>query len=160
VADYAEEPLTTPDPAVSPGVVRSVGLTRVAWLVLFAVPSAVLVTAALLTPNPIGHGTHMQLGLPACGFMVYTGIPCPGCGLTTCFAFMMRGDIVAAAAANPSGVLLFLLTLATVPVAAVGFVRAHSVLDTLDRLHAEKWALLLAVTSLVVWAVRVGRILL
>ncbi|MCA9610613.1 MAG: hypothetical protein KC619_33690, partial [Myxococcales bacterium] len=48
------------------------------WAVLFSGPLAVLVTAAMLTPSPEGHGTHTQLGLPPCGFLVYTGYPCPG----------------------------------------------------------------------------------
>lgn len=127
---------------------------RVVWAVLFAVPMAVVVTAALLTPDPHGHGTHTQLGLPPCGFLVFTGYPCPGCGLTTAFAHMVRFQVGGAFLANPFGVVLFLATFATIPLAAAGFLRGWAVVPTLDRIHAEKIAIVLAVLSLLTWIVR------
>jgi len=130
--------------------------TRLGWLVLFLGPLTVIVLAALLTPDPAGHGTHRQLGLPPCGFLFVTGYPCPACGLTTSFAHMVRGQIVGAAAANPFGILLFLVSAATIPIAAAGFVRGWPVFETLDRLQFEKWALLLVCTSLVVWVTRMA----
>lgn len=126
------------------------------WLVLFAGPLAVVITAALLTPSPSGHGTHTQLGLPPCGFLVYTGYPCPGCGLTTSFAHMVRLQVVGAAQANPFGILLFTATVLTIPLAAMGIVRRLPVVDTLDRLHAEKIAIGLSVVSIVTWLVRIS----
>ena len=128
--------------------------SRIAWLIFFSAPLAVLVTAAALTPNPLGHGTHTQLGLPPCGFLVLSGIQCPGCGLTTCFAYMIRGQVVGAALANPFGIPLFLVTLASIPVSAVGFVRGWRVIDTLERLHFEKIAIGLSICSLLVWGIR------
>lgn len=126
------------------------------WLVLFSGPLAVLITAATLSPSPEGHGTHTQLGLPPCGFLVYTGYPCPGCGLTTSFSHMIRLDVIGAFGANPFGILLFLCTAAMVPLALLGIVRRMPVIDTLDRLHAEKIAIGLSVVSIVVWVVEVG----
>jgi hypothetical protein len=125
------------------------------WAVLFLGPLAVLITAAMLTPTAEGHGTHTQLGLPPCGFIVYTGYPCPGCGLTTSFAHMIRLQIGGALGANPFGVLLFLCTAAMVPLALLGIVRRMPVIDTLDRLHAEKIAIGLSVISIAVWITRV-----
>ena len=130
--------------------------SRVGWLILFAGPVAVLITAAMLTPSAAGHGTHTQLGLPPCGFLVYTGFPCPGCGLTTSFANMIRLRVFDAFNANPFGILLFSCTVAIVPVAAIGFVRRLPIIDTMDRLHAEKVAIALSVISLAVWFVKVG----
>lgn len=130
-------------------------VSRLGWL-LFLLPAvAVVITAAFLTPNPIGHGTHTQLGLPPCGFYVLTGVPCPGCGLTTCFAYMVRADVTGAATANPFGIMLFLTTAAVIPISLLGFLRGRPVIDTLDRMHADKWAILLAGCSLTVWLVRV-----
>ncbi len=126
---------------------------------LFLVPVAVFITAALLTPNPHGDGTHVQLGLPPCGFYVLTGLPCPGCGLTTCFAYMIRGDVVNASRANAFGVMLFLASATTAGIALVGLIRGWSVIATLDRLRADRWAILLAACSLTVWIVRVVTIL-
>jgi hypothetical protein len=131
-------------------------LSIASWLVLLLGPLAVLVTAAMLTPSPEGHGTHTQLGLPPCGFLVYTGYPCPGCGLTTSFAHMIRFEIFGAAQANPFGILLFLCTAAMVPLAVAGIARRMPVIDTLDRLHAEKIAIALSILSIIVWGTRVA----
>ena len=130
--------------------------SRMTWLVLFTLPAAVMITALMLTPDPAGHGTHTQLGLPPCGFLIVSGYPCPGCGLTTSFAHMIRLEIVGAALANPFGILLFLVSFAMIPLAALGFIRGWPVVDTLDRLHFEKWAVLLAATSVLTWVVRIG----
>ncbi|MDW8361967.1 MAG: DUF2752 domain-containing protein [Myxococcales bacterium] len=126
------------------------------WSVLLLGPLAVLTTAALLRPDPSGHGTHTQLGLPPCGFHVVTGLPCPGCGMTTSFAHMVRLEIVPAALANPFGVPLALLTAACVPLALFGIARRLPVLETLERLRVEMWAILLACTLFLVWIVRLA----
>ena len=68
---------------------------------------ATLTMARLVEPNPAGYGTHRQLGLPPCLFRTITGLPCPSCGLTTCFAHAARWDWDRALAAQPFGVLLF-----------------------------------------------------
>lgn len=126
------------------------------WAVLFSGPLGVVITAFFLNPSPAGHGTHTQLGLPPCGFLEYTGYPCPGCGLTTSFSHMVRLQIGGAFQANPFGILLFLTTVAIIPVALVGMVRKMPVVDTLDRFHAEKIAIGLSVVSLVVWGITVA----
>ncbi len=132
-------------------------VSLITWAILFAGPLAVLITAATLTPSAEGHGTHTQLGLPPCGFLVYTGYPCPGCGLTTSFTHMIRLQVDGAFHANPFGILLFLCTFAMVPLALLGIVRRMPVVDTLDRLHAEKIAIGLSIVSITVWLIRVGR---
>lgn len=165
----AELPSTAPTPGPQPRVLPGRGTifgadlvgagnwsSIVTWAVLFAGPLAVLITAATLSPSAAGHGTHTQLGLPPCGFLVYTGFPCPGCGLTTSFAHMIRLEVVGAFHANPFGILLFLCTAAMVPLALFGIVRRLPVVDTLDRLHAEKVAIGLSILSLVVWVVKIG----
>ena len=131
-------------------------LSRITWAGLFLVPLSVLVTAAMLTPDPAGHGTHTQLGLPPCGFLVFTGYPCPGCGLTTAFAHMIRFQVIGAWHANPFGIALFLGTAAFVPFAAAGLLRGWSVVAALDRIHAEKFAILFALLSVVSWLTRVA----
>ena len=134
--------------------------SRLAWLVFLGLPLFVVITAFTLTPDPAGHGTHTQLGLPPCGFLVTTGLPCPGCGLTTSFSHMVRLEVVGAARANPFGVALFLVTFFTIPIAAIGLVRGLPVLGTLERLHFEKVIVLLAASSCVVWLIRIGTALL
>ncbi|MEM9191666.1 MAG: DUF2752 domain-containing protein [Myxococcota bacterium] len=153
MADAATIPAVTAESKDVP--VRGTWLSRVVWLFLFAPPAAVFYTAATLTPSLEGHGTHTQLGLPPCGFLVMTGLPCPGCGLTTCFSHMVRGEFLSATAANPFGVMLFLVSTACMVTAFIGMIRALPVLETLDRLKADKWAMLLAASSLTVWLVKV-----
>ena len=129
---------------------------RIGWFVLGTLPAFVIALAATLSPDPSGHGTHQQLGLPPCGFIYVTGYPCPGCGLTTAFAHMVRLQFVGAARANPFGILLFMVSFATIWVSLYGFVKKLPVIRTLERLQFERWAVLLSVTAVTVWAVRVA----
>ncbi|MCA9136519.1 MAG: DUF2752 domain-containing protein [Planctomycetales bacterium] len=67
---------------------------------------ALLVTASALKPSSAGLGTHHQLGLPPCTIRVLFGVRCPSCGMTTSWAHVMRGNLLASAKANPGGMLL------------------------------------------------------
>jgi hypothetical protein len=71
--------------------------------------------ALCLPPDPQGYGTHQQLGLPPCTFQFFFNIPCPSCGMTTCFAHFVRGQWVAAFHANAAGLLLACVCLAQIP---------------------------------------------
>jgi hypothetical protein len=134
---------------------RGTWVSRVTWGIMLVIAVATVITAGILTPDPAGHGTHTQLGLPPCGFLVITGYPCPGCGLTTCFSAMAHFDPITAAMANPFGVMLFLVTLASIPISALGLWRGWGVISVLDRLRADRWALLLATCSVMVWLIRI-----
>ncbi len=76
-----------------------------------AVCLSVLVLAALLKPSPEGFGTHTghPLRLSSCGWLERTGIPCPACGMTTSFAWFVRGNVAASLYVQPMGCLLALL---------------------------------------------------
>lgn len=67
---------------------------------------AVLVVAARLAPSADGHGTHEQLGMPRCSWVVAFDKPCPTCGMTTAFAHAAEGDLLASAHVQPAGMLL------------------------------------------------------
>jgi Protein of unknown function (DUF2752) len=95
---------------------------RACWFALFAALS-ILFLARLLKPSPSGVGTHEQLHLPACPFFRLTGWPCPSCGFTTSFAHAARGDWLQALTTQPFGLLLFGLTLMTIPVCLVLLIR-------------------------------------
>jgi hypothetical protein len=79
--------------------------------------------ARWLEPSPKGFGTHTQLGLPPCHFLWVTGRPCPTCGMTTAFAWFVRGRLDRSWQANPVGVLLAASCLALIPWLLAGAVR-------------------------------------
>jgi hypothetical protein len=76
---------------------------------------AVLAVAGWLEPAARGYGTHTQLGLPPCNFLRLTHLPCPSCGLTTCFAYAVRFQFWKAFLANPFGLLAFFGTVSLIP---------------------------------------------
>jgi hypothetical protein len=75
----------------------------------------VFVIAFRLQPDERGFGTHQQLGLPPCTFREFTGVNCPHCGMTTCFANVVRGRFAAAWNANPAGIPLVALFACGIP---------------------------------------------
>jgi hypothetical protein len=76
---------------------------------------ALLITASRLTPSPRGMGTHQGLGLPPCTIVQWYGVRCPSCGMTTSWAHLTRGHLVAALRANSGGTLLGLAAFVTGP---------------------------------------------
>lgn len=91
------------------------------------VPCLVLLGLAIwLRPDSARFGTHKQLGmllgqhpLPPCTMITFFGYPCPTCGMTTAFAHTVRAQFISAFIAQPAGLFLALLTIAT----AVGSAR-------------------------------------
>ncbi|MGE3109487.1 MAG: DUF2752 domain-containing protein [Phycisphaerales bacterium] len=67
---------------------------------------AVMIVGTSLTPAAEGHGTHQQLGLPACAFYVSTGSPCPTCGMTTAFSHVAHREPWRGFVTQPFGALL------------------------------------------------------
>src|SRR5512136_652854 len=84
---------------------------RLAWAGVAVSCAAVLVLARLLHPDPRGFGTHEQMGMPPCSSVLLTGLPCPTCGMTTAFSWVMHGHLWLAAKAQPAGLLSCLATI-------------------------------------------------
>ena len=82
---------------------------RLLALVVLAVCVAVLAVATWLQPSRSGLGTHTQLGLPDCGFLMGTGIPCATCGLTTSVSLAVHGDLMDSFITQPAGMIIGLL---------------------------------------------------
>src|SRR5262245_53791096 len=85
------------------GVGARVGALAIALVCLMG-----LALAARLRPESAGHGTHMQLGLPACGWAAYFGKPCATCGMTTAWAWAAHGRYGESFLAQPMGMILCL----------------------------------------------------
>jgi hypothetical protein len=74
----------------------------------------------------VANAVHVTL--PACPFLTLTGHPCPFCGGTRSFAYMWQGNVTHSAELYPLGPLLFMSTLAAIPV-LLGAVLADRTLE-------------------------------
>lgn len=83
-------------------------LPRIGALGLALACASPLAMAAVLTPSTEGMGTHTQMGLPECGFVIATGYPCATCGCTTAFAHAADGSLLTSFMTQPFGALLAL----------------------------------------------------
>lgn len=84
---------------------------RARWraVLLMATAATVLIVASILDPDTRGMGTHQQLGLPPCGFIQATGLPCVTCGYTTAFSLAARGDLIGALGTQPAAAALAMI---------------------------------------------------
>ncbi len=106
------------------GVPRCKLGTQLGWFLLWLGTTAV---ALYVTPNAAGHGTHQNLGFPPCPSVLATGRPCPGCGLTTSFAWTVRGSFANAFHAHALGTVLYALFTTAALLALWGFSTRRSV---------------------------------
>jgi hypothetical protein len=79
---------------------------RALCLALAAGCMGVLAIGWSLTPDARGVGTHQALGLPACGWLLGTGWPCPTCGMTTSVSLAAHGRLLDSARVQPLGLVL------------------------------------------------------
>lgn len=128
--------MTSPPRASPPSRAATGTWARLGAAAIAALCLGVLALASSLKPSPYGLGTHRQLGLMECGWMIALGKPCPTCGMTTAFAHAAHGDLASASRAQPLGAVLAVLTAsafwASVHVAATGS-RLAGVCGTLLR---------------------------
>ena len=118
-------------------------------LALTATPLAV---AAWLSPDARGYDTHTALGLPACGFPQRWGLPCPTCGMTTAFAWLVRGRILEAARTQFFGALLAAACVVWSLAAAAQLVSGRPVLARVGP--RRSWLLPAAALLMAAWALK------
>lgn len=116
---------------------------------------AILLVGARLQPSDAGHGTHEQLGLPACAFAQTLGRPCATCGMTTAVTHVANGNLARGALVQPFGAGIALA-------AAAGFWIALHVTLTGSRLWrlaspllTTRPLLLLAALLLAAWVYKI-----
>ncbi len=117
--------------------------------------ATILGLAAYLEPSPTGLGTHTQLAMPTCGWIVTMDLPCPTCGMTTAFAHAANGNPVAALGAQPMGAALALVTAMALLVAGYVAVTGSVVGSIFGRLWSGRTAWILAVAVTAAWAYKV-----
>jgi len=94
------------------------------WLILLGCwggLAALVLLAFVVEPDPRGYGTHEQVGLAPCRLMEWTGLPCPGCGVTTAIALAVRGELWQSIVVQPLG----LLTVVALPLLATWALVVH-----------------------------------
>jgi hypothetical protein len=130
------------------------GAIRFRGALLAAAVLAGLLTAHGLSPSPSGYGTHKQLGMNSCGFLVRTGYPCPGCGMTTSLTAMAHGRVDLAWRAQPFGAGLFIAALA---VGLLGLWELLSGRDVIARIRPRlRWLWALPAGLLLGWGLKVA----
>lgn len=92
-----------------------------------------LLLAAWIDPARSGTGSHLQIGLPPCGFMERTALPCGTCGMTTSFAHFVRGNLLASLYVQPFGFVLAVATGATAWIAGYCALTARPAYRALRR---------------------------
>ena len=116
--------------------------------------AAVLGLAATLQPAAAGLGTHQQLGLAPCYFPEKFGFPCPACGMTTSWSYLMDANVVDSARVNLGGFLLAVGCLIAVPWFSATALRGKWVIARLN----ENWLLVILISWLVLtlldWVIR------
>ena len=121
----------------------------VAVIVLLSAAAFVWVLAAT-DPDPRGHGTHEQLGMEACGWVVHYQRPCPTCGVTTAAAHLVHLRPMQAVVTQPFGAALAGFGLWLAGAAGFCLLRGRSYLDYLLRLPQGRimvWGLVLLLGS-------------
>ena len=120
-------------------------------VMVFLAGAALLITARSLEPAAEGIGTHMQLGMDACGYLERNGKPCPTCGMTTSFAHFADLEVIDAFRVQPLGAILFVATAAATVTAAVHLIRRRSIAPILMR-FPNRWVNLIVLVTLVLAA--------
>jgi uncharacterized protein DUF2752 len=124
---------------------------RNGYLAVTFVSALTIVIARLLHPSPRGVGTHEQLGLPPCPFLLLTGIPCPSCGLTTSFAFAAKLDFLSSLTIQPFGLIAFCLTFLAIPISIFLIRRRISWHELMPRPNFDRLIYLMIAFYILSW---------
>ena len=111
----------------------------------------VLIIALWLDPSGSGIGTHERLGLQPCGWAARGGLPCPSCGMTTSFAWLVRGHLAASFYVQPMGAILGLITAMTFWASLYIAITAKPAHRLLQMVPAGYWLVPLMLFGLLAW---------
>ena len=123
--------------------------------VLVLAVAILLLTAGRLAPNGKHMGTHQQLKLPPCGFAVITGFPCPTCGMTTAYAYTVRGQFTEAIRSQIAGFVMAVATAGLGVIAAYSAVTGHRLVVNWYRINPTHVVWWLAALLVLAWAAKI-----
>ncbi len=113
---------------------------------------------ALLSLVPVGVWAAARYDLlphvPLCAFLLLTGRPCPGCGMTRSILDLARGDVGGSLRMHPLGVVFAGLFLAAYAGTAIGLLRGGDPTMRFVGRRGSLAAIVLVVLLLAVWLVR------
>lgn len=122
---------------------------------VFLVSVAVLVVAFMLSPNSKGVDTHLAMGLPACGLLQNTGIPCATCGMTTAFSYAAHGNLLASFVTQPAGAVLALLTAMAAVLAGYALISGMSLTPIGVMIWRPRVVVIAAAVLLLAWVYKI-----
>jgi uncharacterized protein DUF2752 len=128
---------------------------RFAAAVVFVVSVAVLGVAFALTPSEKGVGTHRAMGLPACGLLVNTGVPCVTCGMTTSFSYAAHGSLMLSFLTQPAGAVLAMLTAMSAVLSGYALVTGMSLVPIGVLIWRPRFIVIAAAVLLIAWAYKI-----
>ena len=146
-----------PHSAATAAAPMSANARRMIALTILLVCAIVLGVAAWLEPSPTGMGTHQQLRMPPCGWIVMADMPCPTCGMTTAFAHAANGNLWQAFLAQPLGCIL------AVSMAMIALVSIHVVITgsklggAFSRLWGRRMAWTLTFAVVAAWGYKIAQ---
>jgi Protein of unknown function (DUF2752) len=138
---------------------------RLGWVgrlvagVIAAACLLVLITAARLTPDPRGMGTHLQLGMDRCGMLVSTNVPCITCGMTTSYSYLAQGQVTQSLLSQPAGTVFAVLTMMAVWVGTYMAVTGRPSARMIDRVPVTRGLFVLLGIALAGWAYKIVSVL-
>jgi len=144
-AEVPLPPLVCLGPRVRPVAAR---LTAVGVLVGVAV---ILYFAAWKLGYKDGPSKPGQIVMPPCGFLVSTGYPCPTCGMTRAFQYVVRGRLLPGLKSQPMGALLCVATILAIPAALVVLVTGRGWQVDWYRIRPDRLLWLLLAVFLAAW---------
>jgi hypothetical protein len=114
-----------------------------------------LMVAVYVQPASEGIGTHQQLGLPQCGWILAANIPCPTCGMTTAWSHTVRGEFPSAFLAQPMGMLLAIGTMCVAVGGGISAMTGYSFNGMLYRFAPSKVFIVIAIVTLASWGLKI-----
>lgn len=128
---------------------------RIVAVIVAIAAGSVLGLAAWLTPAAEGHGTHQQLRLPPCSWVVLADMPCPTCGMTTSFAHAADGNLIQSFLTQPLGSILAMATAMALITSIYVLITGAAIEQILRKLWSGRMTWILIALVLLSWGYKI-----